>query len=83
MRAGVGWSAREATALLERFTGRGTTVVLPEDRAACDKALVHGRTLAECVPASPLRMGVRALAADLAGLPAPRTGRRQRVRAVP
>jgi MinD-like ATPase involved in chromosome partitioning or flagellar assembly len=83
MRAGVGWSAREATALLERFTGRGTTVVLPEDRAACDKALVHGRTLAECAPASPLRMGVRALAADLAGLPAPRTGRRQRVRAVP
>ncbi|MDQ4085315.1 MAG: chromosome partitioning protein [Actinomycetota bacterium] len=83
MRAGVGWSAGEATALLERFTGRGTTVVLPEDRAACDHALVHGRTLAECAPTSPLRRVLRELAAGLAGVPAPGTGHRRRLRAVP
>jgi MinD-like ATPase involved in chromosome partitioning or flagellar assembly len=82
MRTTLGWSPAEATAMIERFTGRGPAVVLPDDRAACDKALVHGRTLAECAPASPLRAGLRAMAADIAGMAVPAKGRRRRVRAV-
>ncbi len=85
MRPSLGWSAAEATAMIERFTGRGPAVVLPEDRAGCDKALVRGQTLAECAPGSALRAGLRAMAADLAGahdrVPS-RQGRRRGVRAV-
>jgi MinD-like ATPase involved in chromosome partitioning or flagellar assembly len=80
MRASLGWSAGEATAMIERFTGRSPGVVLPDDRAACDKALVHGRTLAEAAPTSALRGALRDLAADLAGLSPARTGRRRRPR---
>jgi MinD-like ATPase involved in chromosome partitioning or flagellar assembly len=82
MRGSLGWSAAEATAMIERFTGRGATAVLPEDRAACDRALVHGKTLAECAPSSALRAGLRDIAAQVAGVPVPRTGRRRRARAV-
>jgi MinD-like ATPase involved in chromosome partitioning or flagellar assembly len=83
MRGTLGWSAAEATGLIERFTGRGASTVLPEDRPGCDRALVHGRTLAECAPGSPLRTALRDLAAGIAGVPSPRAGRRGRVRAVP
>jgi MinD-like ATPase involved in chromosome partitioning or flagellar assembly len=85
MRPSLGWSAAEATAMIERFTGRGPAVVLPEDRASCDKALVRGQTLAECAPGSALRAGLRGMAADLAGAhdrAASRQGRRRGVRAV-
>jgi MinD-like ATPase involved in chromosome partitioning or flagellar assembly len=85
MRGGLGWSAAEATAVLERFTGRRPLAVLPDDRAACDRALVHGRTLAECAPGSPLRARLRGLAGDLAGVGGAgdgRRGRRRRPRAV-
>lgn len=83
MRGSLGWSAGEATAMIERFTGRGGAVVLPEDRAACDRALVRGGTLAECAPGSPLRGALRALAADVAGVQVPAKTRRRRVAAVP
>jgi len=85
MRPSLGWSASEATSMIERFTGRGPAVVLPEDRASCDKALVRGQTLAECASGSALRAGLRGMAADLAGEhdPTPsRQGRRRGVRAV-
>lgn len=81
MRPSLGWSAAEATAMIERFTGHGPAVVLPEDRVACDRALVHGRTLTECAPGSPLRTGLRDVAAGLAGVPVRQAGRRRRVRA--
>lgn len=81
MRGSLGWSVAEVTALIERFTGREHAVVLPEDRVACDKALVHGRTLAECAPGSPLRIRLRDLAADIAEVSPPRSGRRRRARA--
>nr|MDQ4008358.1 chromosome partitioning protein [Actinomycetota bacterium] len=79
MRGSLGWSAAEATAMIERFTGRGPAVVLPDDRAACDRALVHGRTLAECAPASPLRLRLQQMAAEVAGVAVPRRGRLRRV----
>ena len=85
MRPSLGWSASEATSMIERFTGRGPAVVLSEDRAACDKALVRGQTLVECAPGSALRAGLRGMAADLAGVhdAAPSgQGRRRGARAV-
>ncbi|RBY96471.1 chromosome partitioning protein [Blastococcus sp. TF02-8] len=66
----------EVSAALERFTGRRPRVLLPADRAATDAVLAAGRTLAEVAPGSPLRAGLRALAADLAGVPRPAAGRR-------
>jgi hypothetical protein len=43
---------------------------------------VHGKTLAEAAPASALRSALRDLAADVAGVPSPRTGRRRGLRRV-
>ena len=71
---------REVAAALERFTGRQVRAFLPADRRATDAALAAGRTLAEVAPGSALRSGLRALAAELAGVPAP-AGRRGRRRA--
>ncbi|MGY1670188.1 AAA family ATPase [Geodermatophilus sp. SYSU D00710] len=62
---------------LERFAGRGVRSFLPADRAATDAALASGRTLAEVAPGSPLRAGLRTLAADLARVPEPARGRRR------
>jgi MinD-like ATPase involved in chromosome partitioning or flagellar assembly len=52
---------------LRRYAGVPDAVVLPEDQAACDAALLHGRTLAEQAPSSALRRAVARLAADVAG----------------
>lgn len=66
MRPSLGWSASEAGDLIARFTGRRPRVVLPEDRTACDRALVHGRPLTDCAGSSPLVAGLRDLAAQVA-----------------
>ncbi|MCF6737030.1 chromosome partitioning protein [Blastococcus sp. KM273129] len=65
---------------LERFTGRRPRSFLPADRRATDAALAAGRTLAEAATGSPLRAELRALAAQLAGVPAPAAGRRAALR---
>jgi Flp pilus assembly CpaE family ATPase len=49
---------------------------LPADRGATDAALASGRTLAEVAPGSPLRTGLRTLAAVLAQVPEPTPARR-------
>lgn len=57
---------REAVrAALRRYAGVADAVVLPDDQAACDGALLHARTLAEHAPSSPLRRAVAALAAEV------------------
>ncbi|RBY89793.1 chromosome partitioning protein [Blastococcus sp. TF02A-26] len=61
---------REIGEALQRFAGREVDCFLPADRRAADAALASGRTLAEVAPTSPLREGLRALAAQLAGVPA-------------
>ncbi|SNR89281.1 Flp pilus assembly protein, ATPase CpaE [Geodermatophilus saharensis] len=61
---------------LERFAGRGVHAFLPADRGATDAALASGRTLAEVAPGSPLRTGLRTMAAGLARVPDPAPGRR-------
>jgi Mrp family chromosome partitioning ATPase len=67
---------REIAAAFERFSGRPVRWFLPADRRATDAALAAGRTLAEVAPASGLRTALRALAAELAGLPEPSARRR-------
>lgn len=66
---------------LRRYAGVTDAVFVPDDRAALDAALVAGRTLREVAPGSPVRTPVRALAAELAGVPLPRGRRLTRRRA--
>jgi Flp pilus assembly CpaE family ATPase len=58
--------ARVADALA-RFAGITDLSFVPEDRAACDEALLAGRALAECAPASAIRTAIRGLAVAVAG----------------
>jgi Flp pilus assembly CpaE family ATPase len=71
---------QEIAAALSRFTGREVRTFLPADRKATDAALAVGRTLAEVAPHSPLRTGLRSLAAQLSDVsePAGKRGRRGR-----
>jgi MinD-like ATPase involved in chromosome partitioning or flagellar assembly len=66
----------EIAAAMERFSGREVTFFLPADRTATDAALASGRTLAEVAQHSPLRIGLRSLAASIAGVVAPARDRR-------
>lgn len=56
-------AVREA---LRRYAGVPDAVVLPDDQASCDGALLHARTLAEHAPSSALRRAFVGLAAELA-----------------
>ena len=74
-----GDARREIADALERFAGRDVGFFLPADRRASDAALAAGRTLAEVARGSPLRAGLRSLAAAVAGVPLPAgSGRRLR-----
>lgn len=63
---------------LERFGGIRTPILIPDDRAAFDSAVLGGRTLRDVAPRSPARLAVAALVADAF----PKTGapRRRRPR---
>jgi MinD-like ATPase involved in chromosome partitioning or flagellar assembly len=67
---------------LRRFAGVDDLVFVPDDRPSLDAALLQGRALAECAPASPVRAAVQALAARVASVPqnAGSRGRRRRVK---
>ena len=67
---------REIAAAMERFSGRDVAFFLPADRRATDAALAAGRTLAEVAPGSPLRAGLRSMAAVLAEVAEPASRRR-------
>ncbi|SDG69185.1 AAA family ATPase [Klenkia brasiliensis] len=69
---------QEIGTALARFTGARVAGFLPADRRATDAALAAGRTLAEVADRSPLRLGLRSLAAELTGVPAPGRPRRRR-----
>lgn len=62
MRSTLGWSTAEVRATIARFTGAEVRAVLPDDPAICDKALVHGQSVAECGPNSRLSKALRSLA---------------------
>jgi Flp pilus assembly CpaE family ATPase len=71
---------QEIAAAIGRFTGREVRFFLPADRKATDAALAGGRTLAEVAATSPLRVGLRSLAASVAEVTEPASGRRQHKR---
>ena len=52
---------------LQRFAGVGTVHLVPDDRAACDGALLAGRILAEHAAGSAARRAIVALATELTG----------------
>jgi len=47
MRSSLGWGEEEVRRTLEEFGTAGEVHFLPDDRAACDRALVAGRSLVE------------------------------------
>lgn len=63
---------------LARFAGIDEVTFVPEDRVALDVAMLEGRVLAECAPASPVRAAVRALAATVGGVALGATRRARR-----
>ncbi len=71
----------EAAAALLRHGGIRDAMFLPYDRAALDRALGAGRSLAEAAPGSALRRGLVQLAAEQAGVAAPGHGSRRRAAA--
>jgi MinD-like ATPase involved in chromosome partitioning or flagellar assembly len=77
VRDSLGWSEAEIAETVSRATGVAVARALPYDRQACDKAVMHGRTLAEIAPDSRLTKALRSMAAELAGVPErARAGRR-------
>ncbi len=72
------------TEALVRYAAVPDPVLVPDDRSALDKAMLEGTTLRMVAPSSPARVAMEALAAALAGRPAPTasttTGRRRRRR---
>ena len=70
MRPSLGWAERDVADMVTGFARPVGVHFLPEDRAAVDRALVTGRTLAETAPDSPLVAGL----AELADAVAPTAG---------
>ena len=66
---------------LERYAGVLDPVLVPEDRAALDAAVLRGQTLSEVAPKSAARQAISALAASLVGAgPSARAPRHHRIR---
>jgi len=64
--------AQAVSDVLARYAGVDAPVLLPDDPAACDRAVLEGRVLAECAPSSPVRAALTTLAGAVrALLPAP------------
>jgi MinD-like ATPase involved in chromosome partitioning or flagellar assembly len=70
--AAAGPSPEQAlAAALSRYAGVRDPVLVPDDRPGTDRAMLLGTTLREAAPQSPARAAIAALAADVAGRPAP------------
>lgn len=74
---GAGPRVREA---LRRFAGVADVHLVPEDRSACDDAVLTGRSLVEAAPDGPACTAVRRLARHLVGAPASRRLSRRALR---
>jgi MinD-like ATPase involved in chromosome partitioning or flagellar assembly len=74
-RPSLGWSDREIRGMVEGFVTPLDVHFLPDDRAAADRALMAGQSLAE-TGESELRSALAAVARAVAGDPAAATGRR-------
>jgi MinD-like ATPase involved in chromosome partitioning or flagellar assembly len=74
--AAVGPSPRQRVSqAMRRFAGVEEVTCVPDDTAACDAAMLAGRTLTETAPTSPARTAIARLAAELAGVPVAVRGR--------
>jgi MinD-like ATPase involved in chromosome partitioning or flagellar assembly len=63
---------RKVTEALARYAGIRDAFLVPDDRLACDAAMLAGRALAEVAPQSPARRALLELASQLAAaLPGP------------
>ncbi|YAL82491.1 AAA family ATPase [Dermacoccaceae bacterium W4C1] len=74
---------RRVTETLERFAGVTDPVLVPEDRSACDAAMLAGQALAEHNSSSAARRAITALAGELIGRPVTRGRRGGRKRGLP
>lgn len=77
VRDSLGWSEQDIVQTVARATGVGTVRTLPDDRQACDQAMVHGRTLSEVSSDAKLTRALGAMAAELAGTSESSRGRRR------
>lgn len=73
-------AVRHVADVLRREAGIGNVTVVPDDRSACDRALMSGQFLAEAAPSSPARIAIRTLAASLIGEQVPDHRRNRRWR---
>jgi hypothetical protein len=78
-RGSLGWSDREIRGMVEGFVAPLEVHFLPDDRAATDRALMAGRSLAETGD-SDLRTALTALARAVVGEQAEPARRRGRLR---
>jgi len=69
---------KEVRGALSRYAGVEAVTFIPSDVVALDRALSAGRTLREAAPASPTRLAIASLAADLLGVSPARSRRRAR-----
>jgi MinD-like ATPase involved in chromosome partitioning or flagellar assembly len=72
MRPSLGWSGDDVAAMVSRTAQLEVEAFLPDDPAACDRAIVQGQTLRECAAGSKLTKALDRLAESLAadlGLP--------------
>jgi MinD-like ATPase involved in chromosome partitioning or flagellar assembly len=66
MRASLGWSGDEVAAMVRRTCQLELEAFLPDDPAACDRAMVQGQTLLECAPGAKLTKALDRLATSVA-----------------
>ena len=80
LRTSSGWSPDEVVSTVQKATGMHSVRVLPDDPASCSRALMYGRSLAECAPEAKLSKAMKALAGELvvAGRGAPQVVVRRR-----
>jgi Flp pilus assembly CpaE family ATPase len=72
----VGPSPRQRVSqAMRRFAGVEEVTCVPDDPAACDAAMLAGRTLTEIAPQSPARTAIARLAAEVCGVPMAAPGR--------
>ncbi|MGZ4479386.1 MAG: AAA family ATPase, partial [Nocardioidaceae bacterium] len=77
-RASLGWGEKDVRGMVEGFVAPRGVHFLPDDRAATDRALMAGRSLAETGD-SGLRRALAEVAAAVTGEPpVPRRSRRRR-----
>jgi len=81
-RPSLGWSDREVRGMVEGFVTPRDVHFLPDDRAAADRALMSGTSLAESGESS-LRTAVASLAAAVSGGAPPGKVRRRRAGRAP